>query len=142
MKVRVLSGELMARIIGGDVSMGGYQAERRLSPRIPLHRRVRIVRLSQFGKGRPKPIVLRELSRTGVGLLANEEIRANDEFTLHIQIGRSGEETLCCRVVRCEPAPGDARLFLVGALFIETHSPAVRTQISELERIQDAILGK
>ena len=90
--------------------------ERRGSPRVGVRGRVNIFVSTPTGK-RTHRVMVRDISTTGIGLLAAEKImQANAEFLLVLPSSEGGEQrATLCRVKRCVAV--GPKQFLFGAAF-------------------------
>ena len=130
-----IENELFRRI-AGDVPLQlptGDPGERRVEGRVWLGRHAHIVRPNE-APGESVGVVVRDLSRRGVGLLCSRAVETGDAFLLVLAVtalaaadgerggGGGGDEaelpwiTLECRTLRCD-ADAAAGVFIIGAAF-------------------------
>jgi hypothetical protein len=94
------------------VSRGG---EKRAEPRVGLSGRATI----KTPAGTFAPVMVRDLSRGGIGMLEREPMKVGSRFTLCFAASRDAEECegVICEVTRCDRI--SESVHAVGARFIE-----------------------
>ncbi len=92
-------------------------SEKRRHTRVSFGHRARIYPLMEMATGNGSPVLVRDLSRSGLGFQINDELTVGDEFVLQL-FKQTGETVhLQCIVARCEPGGTGLVQFVVGATF-------------------------
>ena len=118
-----LSSQLFTEIVGvsDDAGLLAPQDERRASPRANLGCRARIYPLLEASANNGQPVLVRDISVHGIGMLAGETMTSGDEFVIHLPTINSsfGSEPvqIQCSVRRCQPGGTGKTQFFVGATF-------------------------
>ena len=124
--------ETLFEEITGEASAPVYDAtdERRKHPRVGFGSRARIFPLIENAGGRGCAVMMRDLSRGGVGFLFNHKLEIGDEFIILIPRQEGPSVQIQCMTQRCEPGGTGGISFVVGASFElvldETSSPLNR----------------
>ena len=115
--------------ITGRPDHGPYplKDERRVSPRIPIGMRGKIRTQNQTSDAWPVTVMVRDISRQGIGLLTTDEISPGKEFMLKLRIKDEGAVQIPCIVTRCERGGLGETHFVLGAMFHGTPIPEVKT---------------
>ena len=119
-----LSAQLFADIVGDEaVAMASSATadERRQSPRANLGRRARIYPLIETSSDHGEPVLVRDISVHGIGMLIGEALTPGDEFIIHLPTNTASslEEPvkIQCAVRRCQAGGSGQTQFLVGSTF-------------------------
>jgi len=114
-----LSSELMAEIAGfcvidpEDRSPHG----RRKHARFPLGTRAAISSLSRGVEGIDTAVVVRDISRAGIGLLSPGKMEVGEEFVIQFSGEHGLPARILCIVQRCQGGGFGGSQFIVGATF-------------------------
>jgi hypothetical protein len=120
-----LSASQFERIVKADVSTATnaraaivpagcrVSAERRATARVSLGRRIQL----RVGTGRWQTVVVRDVSETGLSVLADTEFAAGDLFTVRFQTGPGRHLTIASKVCWSEPGGYERAGHLIGASF-------------------------
>ncbi len=114
-----LSEQLFMEITGVRVSTPIYETapEKRRHTRVAFGERARIFPLMEMETGNGSPVLVRDLSRSGVGFQINDELTVGDEFVLQLRKQTQELVHLQCIVQRCEAGGTGLVQFVVGATF-------------------------
>jgi len=154
-----LTAEQLATIVRhADLRLGGFRQDNRTNPRHWIGRKALLVRTAAARRTNMTGMV-RDVSKTGIGLVVQQRLKAKEEFVLAISAVNEDQAPLVvrCAVVRCEQATGGAS-FLIGARFAgevdrggagvefrpaprRAEPPPVSAEEALARRIQAAILG-
>lgn len=111
-----LSQEIFDQIAGCANMRGDKPGQdRRKARRVPVTVRTSLIPLRGSVLGPVVPVRLRDVSRTGVGLLQLESSDIGGQF--FIQLPRGNERPIWAHVVVSRVQPLGAKLFLIGARF-------------------------
>jgi hypothetical protein len=140
-----LSQELIDALVGPDVQLGTYREDKRASGRIPIAHRAQLSILGRDRKlSKRTSCQVREVSRTGVGIIINVALPEDSSFVLYLRQDKRQPICLECRVVRSENTGTGSRLYSVGATFVRHYSAdaeqVLRNQ-DTVERVRKAILS-
>jgi hypothetical protein len=102
---------------GGPVLPAGCRqvTERRTSARLALGKRARIRTLRGNQAGLWQTVMVQDVSLSGIGLLCDEPMAADDVFLLHLPDIRDQIVQIRCTVKRCESGGFGGVSFVVGA---------------------------
>jgi hypothetical protein len=111
------------------LQLGAFRREQRDRPRLGVGRRGQIAKLVD-GHPRAVPVMIRDVSVSGVGLVHTEPIAVGEVFVLVIPTvyARKGDDNesagvvLQCQVVRCLRG-GIGGAFIIGAVFVQVLRP-------------------
>lgn len=113
-----LTSEQFEQITGvGDAeSVCSVENERRKNPRIAFGMRAKIKPLFQQGAV-GKAVMVRDMSRSGIGLLCSEPMNVSDEFVCTLPTQAEAAMHIHCIVVRCDRGGCGGAHHVVGATF-------------------------
>lgn len=118
------------------------QEDLRQTTRVPVQATATILRVGDGGWGK-QPVVVRDISLGGVGLLSPRAMAPGDQFVLLLL--REGENPagIACAVRHCRQV--DESLFSIGgqftSLLIEGAAGSPAGQQGEVDRIRRTLLG-
>jgi hypothetical protein len=113
-----LSAEQFEHIIAAlrSDAICGRNAEQRAAPRVGMRMQVSVALLNNGAAITRHQVRVRDISITGIGLLASEEIQIGTYFAVHFA-GRDDGVTVLYQVVRSQ-AVGE-KMYQVGASFVQ-----------------------
>jgi len=114
-----LTEELFKEITGVRLDAPVYEGapDRRKHPRVCFGSRGKIFPLMEGAGGSGCTVLVRDISRGGVGFLFGEELAVGDEFILHLTKHAGGKIAIQCIVTRCELGGTGLVQFDIGATF-------------------------
>ena len=108
-----LSAERYEQILDKLKSDSQAGKDRRNEPRVGLPGETPLVGVSQTGKRIADTVRVRDVSRRGIGLIANQMLPAKQRFMLQLQYENGKPLWLVCCATNCRPIDGGR--FVVGA---------------------------
>ena len=118
-----------------DLKCDVRSGERRANPRVPTRTSIEVYLLEPAGastvtRERPRSVVLRvrDLSRTGMGLLINSAVRERSRLLVMLPKTQAETLSLLCEAVRVQRLPGD--MYHLGTQMIR------RVNAEDLARFQ------
>ena len=125
----MLGHGLFEDITGDAGLLHSRNDERRGWPRVPIGLRGTI-QLHEAALGaQPMTVVVRDISRKGVGLLCPDEVEPGKAFMLKLRIKDADPVDLPCVVTRCERGGMGASNFVLGANFNDPGEFAAKASI-------------
>ena len=119
------SEALLTPAAGGAGGAGGKaERDRRAAERIYLSRRALVAPVQGKVVETPRMGMLRDLSRTGLGLLHDRKMRVGQEFIIYLPRRHEGKPVpVRCAVAHCEKSGPRDGPFLIGASFVAVLDP-------------------
>jgi hypothetical protein len=108
-----LSADLYDQIIAALKSDGRADREKRTEPRVGLAGDSTLVTVDETGKRVSDLIRVRDVSRSGIGLIANQKLSAKQRFVLQLQYHNDEPLWMVCFTAYCRAIEGGR--FTVGA---------------------------
>jgi hypothetical protein len=113
-----LSAEMYDRIVSGLKSDTQGEKNKRREPRVGLAGEVDFVAVTEIGKRLAGSAKIRDVSRSGIGLLFTQQIPRNQRFIVQLSSEQDNELWLICVAAYCRPTSGG--FFSVGAKITQT----------------------
>lgn len=128
----------MAALTGVRQSPETGENDRRENPRICVGTRALLCAASSVGE--PVPVVLRDLSNSGVGMLVDAELPVGAECWIYIPKADKPDDLVgvTCEIVRCDRGGFELSAYVVAAVFIEGEPPEMEMPVTEEEKAKPA----
>jgi hypothetical protein len=141
-----LPPDFFEQITGYRVSpMGPVADEKRVQSRVPLSRRALLTRWIKGQAAIAIAVMVREISVTGISVLASEQLKSREVFTIALPRREGEPVTVRCEVVRCEPGGTGRQMFVIGAAFVSNVSTppiaGLTPADAEIHRIKRAMFA-
>jgi hypothetical protein len=112
-----LSAEMYKQIVAGLKSDSHQHRDKRREPRVGMAGEVEFVTVDETGKRVAGAVKIRDISRSGVGLLFNKPVLAQQRFVIQLASAKGEPVWLVCTTAYCRRV--EEGWFSIGARIIQ-----------------------
>jgi hypothetical protein len=132
-----LSAELFQQIVDALKSDGHSDRDKRLEPRVGMAGEANLVSLRDDGRCVTNRARIRDVSRTGIGLVHNRRFESNKRFIIQLQSHTGDPIWLICMTAYCRRQSSDC--FSIGSRISQVlHAD----EINDIEHKREGIASK